>query len=139
MTSEPLVTMAGWVAGAPVLKEIRGGSVVCNFTLASTPKRFDPGSQTWRELETLFLRVSCWRQLAANVDACVRKGHPVVVHGKFSIRRYEKDGGTRFSNEIEAYSVGFNLQYGRATFAKNSSFAPVGEPLVEADRLPEAA
>jgi single-strand DNA-binding protein len=139
MTSEPLVTMAGWVAGTPVIREIRGGHVVCNFTLASTPKRFDPTSKAWKDLETLFLRISCWRQLATNVGACVHKGDPVVVHGKFSIRRYEKDGTERFSNEIEAYHVGFNLQFGRATFAKNASFIMPPAAISEVDLMPEAA
>ncbi len=137
MTSEPLVTMTGWLAGVPVIREVRNGQVVCNFTLAATPRRYDRAAQAWRDEETLFLRVSCWRQMARNVAASLTKGDPVVVHGKFSIRQYEKDGQQRVSHEIAAYSVGPNLEFGQAVFTKTATHEVAVQPSHEVDVMQE--
>ncbi|GAA1701896.1 single-stranded DNA-binding protein [Fodinicola feengrottensis] len=137
MTSEPLVTMTGWLATVPVIKEVRNGQVVCNFTLASTPRRYDREIQAWRDEETLFLRITCWQQMAKNVAASITKGDPIVVHGKFSIRRYEKDGQQRVSNEISAFSVGPNLEFGQAVFTRISTAPAPAQPLREAEVMAE--
>lgn len=115
MAGEPLVTMIGRVAGGPHIKEVRNGWVVCNFTIAANPQRFDPVDKEWKRLDPLFLRVNCWNQLAKNVEASLGKGDPVVVYGRFLVRQYEVAGQRRTSNEIEAISVGPNLQFGQCT------------------------
>ncbi|WP_442781272.1 single-stranded DNA-binding protein [Arthrobacter sp. MMS18-M83] len=45
------------------------GTPVANFTVASTPRTFDPASNEWKDSETLFLRATVWREMAENVAA----------------------------------------------------------------------
>lgn len=122
------MTMAGRVAGGPHLKEVRGGRVVCNFTIAVNPQRFDQATGEWKDLNPLFLRVNCWQQMARNVAASLTKGDPVVVHGKFLVREYEVAGQSRTSNEIEAISIGPNLQFGQCRFDRTPARAPDEPP-----------
>jgi single-strand DNA-binding protein len=138
MTGEPMVTMTGRLANTPVIREIRNGNVVCNFTIASTPSRYDASIQGWKDEETMFLRISCWQQMARNAAASLRKGDPVVVHGKFSIRRYEADGQQRESHEIRANSIGPNLQFGQAVFTRTTGSQPATQPLGEGEQAGDA-
>ncbi|HVE24386.1 MAG TPA: single-stranded DNA-binding protein [Sporichthya sp.] len=80
------------------------------FRLASTPAwQADDG--TWRDNDTNFFDVICWRKLGQHVRECVRRGDPVMVNGKLSIREWENEKGQRGrSVEIEATSVGFDLR-----------------------------
>ncbi|WP_284762638.1 single-stranded DNA-binding protein [Arthrobacter sp. efr-133-R2A-63] len=48
------------------------GTPVANFTIASTPRTFDPASNEWIDGETLFLRATVWRDMAENVAASLR-------------------------------------------------------------------
>ncbi|WP_163507320.1 single-stranded DNA-binding protein [Fodinicola acaciae] len=130
MSGEPLVTMVGNVAGGPHLKKVRNGWSVCNFTIAANPRRFDATSKEWKDDDPLFLRVNCWHQMAKNVAASLVKGDPVVVYGRFLVRQYEVEGQRRTSNEIEAISVGPNLQFGQCRFSKE----PAGPPEQEVVR-----
>ena len=68
---------------------------------------------------SLFLSVSCWRTLAGNAVASLRKGDPVVVTGRLSTRTWEKDGQVRSSCELEAVAVGPDLARGTAVFRRS--------------------
>ena len=64
------------------------------------------------------MTVICWRKLADNVALCIRKGDPVVVKGRLSVRPYEKDGVPRIVVEVDATSVGHDLSRGAAHFQR---------------------
>jgi single-strand DNA-binding protein len=74
--------------------------------------------------------VSCWRDLAANAAASLRKGDPVIVSGKLSTRTYEKDGQSRSVCELEALAIGPDLARGTAVFRRSprSAEEPAGSP-----------
>jgi single-stranded DNA-binding protein len=85
--------------------------------------------------------VFCWRGLAENVAMCVRKGDPVLVKGKLQVRPYaDKDGAKRVAVEVEASSIGHDLNRGVAMFQRAhrsagetaleqaAGVAPSGEP-----------
>ena len=63
--------------------------------------------------------VTCWRDLAGNAVASLRKGDPVVVTGRLSTRTYEKDGQTRSTCELEAVAIGPDLARGTAVFRRS--------------------
>jgi single-strand DNA-binding protein len=107
--SETQITVVGNVGWTPNHKALASGTVVTDFRLAHTPSRFDKATGEWKDLETMWYSVTCWRGLADNVAASVRKGDRVVVTGRLSQRSYEKDGEKRISLEIDASSVGFDL------------------------------
>ena len=95
----------------------RSSAAPVKFRLASTPAWVGEDG-TWRDADTNFFDVVCWRRLGENVAACIRRGDPVLVNGKLSIREWENDKGQRGrSVEIEAVSVGFDLRR-RQAFAQ---------------------
>jgi single-strand DNA-binding protein len=63
--------------------------------------------------------VICYRKLAENVGTCLRKGDPVVVRGRVSVREFEdKKGAQRTAVEVDATSVGHDLSRGVAQFQR---------------------
>lgn len=118
--NETVVTVTGYVAQEPVLRLTGSGTKVVGFRLATTERRYDRGLNGWRDGDTLFFAVSCWRTLGENVLDSVTKGDPVVVQGRLRDGTYEKDGVTYPRVEIEASSVGHDLARGVSRFTKSS-------------------
>ena len=108
------VTVVGNLVAEPRLAYTKDGQPVASFRLASTPRRFDRTAGVWKDGDTLFTSVTCWRALAENVYMSLKKGTSVIVIGRLSVRPYEtKDGDKRQSVDIDAIAVGPDL--GRAT------------------------
>ena len=108
------VTVVGNLVAEPRISYLKDGQPVASFRLASTPRRFDRSTSEWKDGDTLFTSVTCWRALAENVFQSLKKGNSVIVIGRLSVRPYEtKDGDKRQSVDIDAMAVGPDL--GRAT------------------------
>lgn len=117
--NETMVTVAGNVVADPTLRATATGRRVAGFRLAATERSFDRKLNTWRDKDTTFWQVNCWGRSAENVADSLRKGQPVLVHGKVRVGTYEdKDGLTRTSLEIDAWTVGHDLTLGVAQFTK---------------------
>ncbi|WP_225993361.1 single-stranded DNA-binding protein [Actinomadura rudentiformis] len=115
--NEAQITVVGWIAAEPFYTITGNGTPFLSLRVGCTPRRFDRQSGLWKDVDTLFLTVNCWRQLADNVNASeFKRGYPVVVTGRLRIRQYEKDGHYRFSAEIEASTLGHDLSRGTADF-----------------------
>lgn len=119
------VTVVGWVATPP--KEIGGNGVpYTSFRLATTPRRFDSRAGGWTDGRTEWITVKAFRDVAFNVAASVRKGDPVLVHGRLQTEEWEGESGTRTSLVLEAAALGHDLTRGRTVFARTVR-APAGE------------
>jgi len=104
------VTVVGNLVADPRLIEMDGRPPMASFRLASTPRRYDRATGQWRDGETLFTSVTCWRGLAENVTLSLKKGQSVIVHGRLMKRSYEtKNGEHRESVDIDALAVGPEL------------------------------
>ena len=88
--------------------------------MATTERRYDKGVNGWRDGDTLFFAVSCWRNLGENVLDSLHKGDPVVVQGRLRDGSWEKDGITHSKVEIEASAVGHDLARGVSRFTKST-------------------
>ena len=132
--NETTVTVVGNLVDDPRLRTTEGGLDVAGFRLASTARRYDREAGRYVDSASLFLSVSCWRTLAANVAESLRKGDPVVVTGKLSTRSFEKDGQSRSVCELEAVAVGPDLARGTAVFRRS----PRGAAAEPADRAGRA-
>lgn len=119
--NETLLTVVGNVVDAPSRRALESGVSVTTFRVASTNRRFDKGEQRWTDGDPLYLRVTCWRQLADNTARSLSKGDPVMVTGRLFTRLYEVDGQRRASYELEASAVGLDLNRGTADFHRVSS------------------
>ena len=118
MSNEALVSMTGYVATQPKYRMIGNGASVVSMRVAWTPRYIDRGTGEWVDGNTSYLTVSCWRKLAENVAMCLRKGDPVVVKGRLSVRAHEKDGMPRTEVDVDASSVGHDLSRGVAHFQR---------------------
>jgi single-strand DNA-binding protein len=119
MMNEAHISLSGYVATQPFYKETRTGVPSVSMRVAWTPRWMDRVTGEWTDAETSFLTVQCYRKLAENAATCLRKGDPVVVRGRFSVREFDDRNGVRRTRvEVDASSVGHDLSRGVATFQR---------------------
>jgi len=117
MFNEAHISLSGYVATQPALRETRSGIPSVSMRVAWTPRRLDRASGEWIDAGTSFATVQLYRKLAENAATCLRKGDPVVVRGRVTVRDFEtRSGQQRTVVEIDATSVGHDLSHGIATF-----------------------
>ena len=120
------VTVVGNLATEPAGRTTAGGVPVLTLRVATTPRRRDGVTGEWKDAETAFLTVTCWRALAEHVARSLHKGDPVVVHGRLLHKSYETpQGERRSSTEVEASALGPDLSRGTAAFARAGRARPV--------------
>jgi single-strand DNA-binding protein len=107
--NEMKTTVVGNIVNVVSRKRLNDGTELASFRIAHNHRRLDRQTGEWTEVATTFISVTCWRRLGQNVLATFAKGDPVIVHGRLQTREYEKDGQTRLSVEMEAESVGPDL------------------------------
>ena len=113
------LSLTGYVATQPMVRTVKSGATNLSMRVAWTPRRQDRVTGEWTDGNTSYVTVICWRRLATNGAVCLRKGDPVVVKGRLSIRNYEdKEGVRRIAVEVEASSVGHDLSRGVAQFQR---------------------
>lgn len=129
------ITVRGWL-GADVVRRDAGGVPVASFRLACTPRKFNRRTETWSDGETQWYTVSCWRGLAENCATSLRRGDPVVVHGRLQVRPYVNSNDVEvISFEIDAVHVGHDLSRGTSVFTRT----PRSEEREEQQAAPASA
>jgi len=144
--NETFVTFHGW-AGTNVRHRETKEVNVATVRVGVTP-RVKKGGE-WVDAETTWYTVTAWRTLADNLRDSVRKGDPVIVHGRLRSETWKtEEGGTATDLHVEASLVGHDLTRGITHFIKkqrpeqSSDAAESADDLVEgdesvADVLPE--
>ena len=129
--NETFVTLAGWLGNDVTLRQA-SGVPVASFRVASTPRRYQRRTDTWEDGETQWFSVNAWRALAENCEGSLRRGDPVVVHGKLSARVWTNKAGLEVTTfEVEAAFVGHDLNRGVTAFTRRKSGplpAPADDP-----------
>jgi single-strand DNA-binding protein len=74
--------------------------------------------------------VNAWRALAENCERSLRRGDPVVVHGKLSAHVWTNKAGLEVTTfEVEAAFVGHDLNRGTSAFVRRKpTVVPQAEP-----------
>jgi len=103
--------------------------------LASTERKRRPDGG-WADSPTSFVNVTCCDTLALNAAACVLKGQPVVVRGSLTVREWEVDGRKGKEVDLVARTLGHDLRWGRATFARPRATGRPHPPRLKDTRLP---
>ena len=89
---------------------------VATFRVASTPRRYQRRTDSWEDGDTQWYAVNAWRALAENCDRSLRRGDPVVVHGKLSAHVWTNKAGLEVTTfEVEAAFVGHDLNRGTSS------------------------
>lgn len=116
--NETIITLSGWL-GSDVTVRQAGDTVVASFRVASTPRRFQKKTGDWVDGDTQWYTVSAWRGLAENCDHSLRRGDPVVVHGKLSAQVWTNSAGIEVTSfEVDASFVGHDLNKGTSEFTR---------------------
>lgn len=119
MINDAHISLAGYVATQPVRRATSTGVPSVTMRVAWTPRWMDRATGEWTDGQTSYVSVLCWRKLAENAAVCLRKGDPVVIRGRLSVRPYEDRQGTqRTAVEVDAFSVGHDLSHGVAQFQR---------------------
>ncbi len=101
------LTMSGRAATNPTISGGKGERV--SFRAVSTERRYDEASGDWVDGDEFGITVVAWRTLGASVLQLVRKGDPVVVTGKISTRKFERDGVMDYFTEVKADHIAFDV------------------------------
>ncbi len=115
------IAVTGWVSTVP--KEVVGDGVpYTSFRMGHTPRRRDLLTGTWSDGPTEWFTVKAWRDAAFNIAASVRKGDPVLVHGRLRTDTWQAEDGRQVTTlVIEAAAVGHDLMKGTSTFARRKN------------------
>ncbi|MDR2950884.1 MAG: single-stranded DNA-binding protein [Dysgonomonas sp.] len=138
------VILIGNVGKDPDVKYFDNGSVVANFTLATTERGYTAANGTQIPDRTEWHNIVCWRGLAKVAEQFVRRGTQVYVEGKIRSRTYDDANGVkRYVNEIYADNLellgsrkreGDNVNYSAP--AENNSGYQAPPIVSEEDDLP---
>ena len=116
--NETVITLQGNV-GTDVAVRQAGDARVATFRVACTPRRFNRKTGEWGDGDTQWYTVNAWRGLADNVEQSVRRGDPVVVHGRLNAQTWTNSAGMEVTTfEIDAQVVGHDLCRGTSTFTR---------------------
>lgn len=102
------------------------------FRIASSHRRptgetRENGKPVWEDVDTLFIDVSCWGELAVNASASLFKGCPVTVTGRLVTDIWESGEGeakeTRSQIVLKATQVSFDLSAFQINSRKTTNVA----------------
>lgn len=115
------ITVVGWVGSDPLHVTGDAGQVpFARFRVASTPRMYDREHGTYVDGRTSWFTVKVFRQLARNVAESLRRGEPVIVHGRLQMVDWvAADGTTRTTAEVTADAVGHDLARGQTRFTRS--------------------
>ncbi len=98
MASYNKITLIGNLGRDPELRNISADRKVAEFSIAVTEKYTAGGQQ---QEKTEWFKISFWNQKADVVMNYLKKGSPVYVEGRLSVRTYvDKEGKDRYSLEV---------------------------------------
>lgn len=112
------INVVGTIATEPRMIHSANGTVLCSFRVASDERRYDREKQSWVEGTTNWFGVVCFRSLATHAHKSFHTGDRIIVSGKLKVRKWEKEGKSGTSVEIEADAIGHDLRWGTSRFEK---------------------
>ena len=137
MSQGAYVTVVGFVAQDPKQRATKNGTWVTDLRIGATPRYQDRATSEWRDGETSYFDVACWRRLGEHVRASLRKGDPVTVKGRFVSRTYtDRNGVSRTVYDIVADTVGHDLNRGVANFVRPERRSAAADDGMAADQGP---
>lgn len=116
--NETDLTVAGRLVADPEHRTTHAGVQFTTFRLATNVRRRNREG-VFVDGPTSYYNVATYRSLGMNSHTSLHKGDPVVVHGRLTIRDFQRaDESWGSSAEIDAYCVGHDLSYGTTEYTK---------------------
>ena len=114
--NDTMITFRGY-AGTEVRHRQTREANVATVRVASTPRVRKDGE--WVDGPTTWYAVTAWRTLADHLRDSVRKGDPVIVHGRLRTETWEpEEGGSTTTLQVDASLIGHDLTRGISHFIK---------------------
>jgi single-strand DNA-binding protein len=127
--NETTLTITGALTADPELRFTPSGIAVANFTVASNARRFDKATNSYVDVEPIFLRCTAWRTLAENAAESLTRGARVIVTGTLRSNSYQtREGDKRTNLELTVTELGASLLWATVKLTKTdrTSAAPAG-------------
>ncbi|WP_196073138.1 single-stranded DNA-binding protein [Nakamurella alba] len=129
------MTIVGRVASNPTIGLAANGNDRSTMRVVSTERRFDEANGEWVDGDEFGVNVVSWRRTATGVIEHLRKGDPIVVIGRISTRRYERENGaTDWFTDVKADVVALDVARVNGKFKRTpapegpaGAVAPVAE------------
>ena len=126
--NETTINLQGWL-GSDVTIRHAGDVPVASFRIASTPRRYSRRTGSWEDAPTQWYSVSAWRGLADNCATSLRRGDPVVVHGRLNASVWTNANGVEVTTfEVDATMIGHDLSRGTSQFTRTPKPAASQQP-----------
>lgn len=121
MINEAYFAVTGYVATQPKSGWMQDGTRTLSMRVAWTPRFMDKATGQWTDRETSFVTVNCYRKIAENAWACVRRGDPITVRGTLRVREFtDQTGAKRINVDVTADSLGHDMSKGTTHYTKAS-------------------
>lgn len=142
MSNTNTTATSGLVATTPRHLITADGLPITSFRLAVSVPSYNRSAKKWEE-HTNWYTITAFGQLAINVAGSVNKGERVLVSGAMRVRDWDNGERAGTSVEIEAESIGHDLNFGTATYTRTvlvrepapTPPAPTGEVELEPDLI----
>lgn len=122
------ISLRGFVSSEIESSTLDSGLVIGKFRMGSNIRRLDPITNKWVDGKTNWFRVNTFRSLASNTIVSIHKGDRILVVGKLRVTSFlRKDGTPGTGVEIDAESIGPDLQFGTASYHRMASARPAGQ------------
>lgn len=110
MANSP-ITITGNLIQDPTLKRTESGALVCRIRVGADRRVPAADGAGWASLDSLFIDVEMWGDLAYNTRCSVAKGMPVIVSGTLVTTQWvdPATGENRSRILLRARSVGVDL------------------------------
>ena len=115
------VTLTGNLGADPVGFGRDPNNQGCSFRVGFSPGYFDQASGSWKNRETVWVKVRAFRALATNALQSLHKGDAVIVTGMLRMDKWTKDGIDRSAPVVEAQVIGHDLNCGISAFRRARS------------------
>ena len=100
------VILIGNLGRDPEVRYTPDGTAVANFSIATSDEWTDKATNEKKE-RTEWHRIVAFGRLGEICGEYLSKGRQVYIEGKLQTRSWEKDGVTRYTTEIVAFTVQF--------------------------------
>lgn len=118
MSNDTMVTLQGNVGGDVQLRSA-GETCVANIRVACTPRRFHRQTGEWVDGQTQWYTVTAWRALGEHCAESLRRGDPVIVHGRLNARTFVNKSNIEVTTfEVDALTIGHDLSRGVSEFTR---------------------
>lgn len=114
------ITIAGLVATTPRHLVAGDGLPITSFRVASSHRKFDRHTMSWKDGETNWYTITSFKQLAINVAGSVSKGDRILITGKLRVRDWDNGERAGTSVEVEAESIGHDYNWGTGVFTRTT-------------------